>query len=380
VEIIRRLLLLVGLLGGLFAFIYHRPVLVSISIEDFAESKARAESQPTGFLHKDDTLQEFFDSRTRGRIQRVDGEAWPAFYEEVRLAASGEPGVTDLRRRLGDSEFTQRLYFLPDEAPMREFAQSLSDRTPLIYLQLEADGPGAPTLALIRHETGDLMDTPPAWLLKPLGPYATWLLAGGLGFYLLLPHPRRRADTIRCSTMSAVVMPDFLGAFLTGAFFALPLLVVQSNGTALSLDAGGWLIPIAIGWFLALFGVAILAVSCHGASLSIRFMDDALRVTTWHGSSLIAYQDVTRLEAVEWRTPRWVRTIGWLIVLVAQRGTISALILEQGRGSGLRLHLANGSSKRLWISGLNGWQRLVTTLEEHGAAVEPEVREMMEDV
>ncbi|MFG0252953.1 MAG: hypothetical protein ACF8NJ_08785 [Phycisphaerales bacterium JB038] len=379
-EIIRRVLLLIGLLGGLFAFIYQRPILISVGVEDFAESKAQAEARPTGFLYRDESLQEFFDSRTEGRIQRTDGADWLAFHEKVRITSRGEPGPTDLRDRLGDSEYTQCLYFLTDEEPVRAYAAQLSEARPLLYLQIGADGPAAPTLTLCRCETADIFERPPAWLRYPLREYAPYLFAGGLACYLVLPRTRRREDTIRCHTMSAIVMPDILGAALTAVFFALPILVVQMNGGSLSLDAGGWLIIIAICWFLALFGIAIMAIACHSATHSIRLLDDSLRIRTWHGGSLIAYRDVVRLEAIEWRTPAWIRTIAWLLVLVSLRGVITALILDQGRGSGLRLHLANGSSERLWISGLKGWPRLVERLAAHGTTIDPEVQAMIEDV
>ena len=88
---------------------------------------------------------------------------------------------------------------------------------------------------------------------------------------------------------------------------------------------------------------------------------------------------MARVEAVEWRTPRWVRAIAWLVVMFAQRGVISALILDQGRGAGLRFHLKDGKGHRIWISGLNNWQRIVETLDHHGVANDPDVRAMCED-
>jgi hypothetical protein len=378
-EIFRRLLLLAGLLGGLFAFIYCRPVLISVAAEDFAESKARAEKQPTGFLYKDDTLEEFFQTRTEGRLLRVDDDAWMTFYEQVRAATTDDPGDASIRRRNGASQSLHRLYYVPDEAPVNEVAGKLGSAHPLIYMQIRNDDPAAPTLVFIHHSTADLSEDAPNWLLRPYRPYAIWPIACGLLFYLFLPRPKRRDDTIRCSAVHAIGVPDLLGAFLAAVFFALPVLIIQMNGATFSFADGAWFVPIVVCWFLALFPIVIIGIAAFNASFSIQLADDAMCIRRWNGSQEIAYADVERVEAVEWRTPRWVRAIGWLIVLFSQRGLLSVLILQQGRGAGLKLSLRGGGHKRIWISGLDGWERIVETLDHQGVTIDPDVRAMCED-
>ncbi len=378
-EIARRLLLLLGILGAALAWIYCRPVLMSVEYVDFATAKVEVEQRPTGFLYRDDTLEEFYETRTSGRRVRVEDEAWVALYERLRTSATADAPDEGLASRRDTGYARDRYYFLPDEPPVREFSGGMSKARPLLYVQFGGEGPAAPTLTLIRHEGGDVAGAAPNALLRPHRPYAGALLALGLGAYLLLPRPRRMPDMIGCSRMSAVVLPDLLGALLTSFFFALPLLVIQQNAWAFSFDGGAWFVPLAACWLLALPGLVILGIAAFNASFSIQLADEALRIRSWRGSRRIDYNDIERVEAIVWRTPAWLRTFAWLLVTFAQRGVISALLLEQGRGQGLLLRLRGGGKQRLWVSGIEGWPRVVERLAAHGAPIDPAVHDMLSD-
>jgi hypothetical protein len=379
-EIIRRILLLVGVLSGVFAWAYSRPVLISVSVVDFAENKARAESMPTGFLHKDKSLEEFFDSRTEGRRLRIDTDEMAEFYRRIRAATVEQQIDAELQPRKGEREHLGRVYYTPSDPAIATVLEDLSPARPLLYVQVRGDGPDAPTLAFTRHDTADLMGDAPANLQRPYRSQGKWLLLFGFVCYVFIPRRRREPDEIHCARASAIVLPDMLGLAMAAVFFGLPILIVQSNGATMSMDSGAWLVPIIVCWFLVLFPLIILGIAAHNASYGIRMGEQSLTIRKWFGHRSIAFDDVERVDAIAWRTPGWLRTIAWIIVMFARNGAIAALMLEGGRGSGIQLEIASGRRQRIWTSGIVGWDRIVTTLEQHGVPIDPAVKEGLQEL
>lgn len=375
-EVTRRLLLVLGLLCGVWTYLELRPVLVAVAVEDFADSKEQAENQMTGFLHREKTLEDFFDSRTEGRLKRVDGEAWTRFYGEVESATVEDAGDEELRRRRGLDYYRDRLFFLPDSPPIDELADSLSEYVPMVYASIGDGGLTAPTLTLMRYEGVDATDKAPAWLVHPRRSWSLWLVLAGLAGYLLLPRPPRGAGVIRYAKASAIVVPDFLAAALLTFFFALPILIASMNGGYLfDLDDGWWLIG-TVFWFLAIGPLVLLVITTRNAAFSLRMTEDSLELTRWSGRRRIAYDSIETVEGIEWRTPGWLKGIARLTTLFTWRGGLPALMLEQGRGDGLEIVLGGRRTERIWLSSLLGWEDLVEELERRGVKVSDVVREL----
>jgi len=375
-EFLRRLLFVSGLLGGVWAWFDGPPVLISVGVEDFARDKEQAESEVTGFLERDKTLEEFYRQRTEGRLVRVEGPKWTALWAAVRAATGGGEENGELRARRGRDFYADRLYFLPDEAPIAEAAGSLEEGRPLVYLTIGAEGPAAPTLVLDRVESGDAAGKAPVSLLHPHRNLALWLVLAGLLGYLFWPRRTRPAGAIRYARPSAIVVPDLLGAGLLVVFFGIPFLVAAGNGGNLFNPDEPWWILGAIFALLSLGPLAILFVSMRNASFWAEGQENALVVQHWTGRREIPYGEMKILRGIEWHTPSWMRWLGRLLTLFTWRAAAPTLMFGHGKGSGLDLVLKDGAIERFWLSGLLGWERLVGALDHHGVAVAEDVRKL----
>lgn len=318
-ELIRRLLLVLGLLGGVWTYLETTPFLVSVSVEDFARSKAQVESRPTGFIYRDKTLQEFYEGRTDGRIQRADSDEWKRLFDEVLVVTSDAATDEALRRRRGLENYADSVFFLPDEPPTDSVAGSLGEFSALVYVSIGGEGPSARTLSVVRVEGCDAGGKAPTDMLHPHRPWALWLVLVGIAGYFLLPKPSRGPGVIYYASARAIVMPDLLGAGLLAFFFWIPIMVTTSNGASLLDFEDGWWILGAVFCFLSIAPLVILA--------------------------------------------------NW-------RAMLPAVMFEQGQGVGLEFVLRNGSRERLWLSALLGWAGMIEGLPDRGVHVPGEVREL----
>ncbi|MFQ5750043.1 MAG: hypothetical protein ACE5H3_11385, partial [Planctomycetota bacterium] len=318
-EILRRLLFVFGLLGGVWAWFDGPPVLVSLAVADFARDKAEAEKRPTGFIYRDDSLEEFFHRRTDDRRLRVDGPKWAAFHAAVRAATEKGEGDGELLARRGRDDYRDRLYYLPGEPPVAEVADSLGESRPLVYLAVGGEGPAAPTLTLDRVDSSDAAGRAPLRLRRPHRNWAAWLALAGFSCYLLLPRRRHSPETIRYARPSAIVLPDLLGTGLLLLFFGLPFMVAATNrGSLFDLDEPWWILGVVCG-LLCLGPLAILFVSTRNASFWAETKEDALVIHRWARSRKIPFKEFEVLRGIQWRTPPWVRLLGGLLTRVNWR-------------------------------------------------------------
>ncbi len=291
-----------------------------------------------------------------------------------------ERGDEETLARLGSSYRDRELFYLPDHPRVAEAFEAFGSRPGLLYVALAASdeevGPHAPTLTFNELEPDVAAGWAPDWILRPFRSLAPWLLAGGLACYVLLPRRRRREGALRYGRMQAIVMPDVLATMLLVVFFALPLLVMgQWGGSVLELS-GAW-IPVLVFWILLLAPLVIYAITAKNESFSAELDDDALRIRRWNGRATIAFDEIDSVRAATWSTPGWLKAFGWLGFLLSWRGLVPALILEQGGGAGIEIVRKDGSAGRIWLAGLAGWKRLVSTLETKGAKVTEEVRKLL---
>ena len=376
-EVFRRLLLVFGLAAGIFAWLAARPIVVGVGVADFVADKARAEDRPTGFMHRDKTLEEFHRTRTEDRILTVSGAKWTEFHEMIRAAAIDGQGDDELLSRRGSGYRTDDLFFLPGDSRVAAAFEEFGGHPVFLYVAVDGvGGAQSPTFTLNSFEGTDVAGDAPAWLVYPFRFLAPWLLVVGLGGYVLLPRPRRREGVIRYSRMSAIVMPDVLATMLFVVFFGLPLLVMGEWGGSLLEFSGAW-IPGLVVWILLLAPLVIYAITAKNESFSAEIDESTIRLRTWGGRTAIPLTEVDSLRAVAWRTPGWLRALGWLSILISWRAIVPAATLEQGQGSGIEIVRKNGAPVRIWLAGLPGWKRFVSALAKTGADVEEEVWELV---
>lgn len=377
-EVLRRLGLVLFVLLGLWFWLELRPAVISVGAVDFTVEKQEAERRPTGFLYREKSLAEFWEQRTVDRRTRNDSPEWRSFRDLVAAATrDGAAGGALVDRRGLDTYHRDSVYFLPDEEPIAEYADRLGEGAPVLYVQLGAEGPEAPTVRLTWMSGVDARGAAPEELLRPHRWWGPLCVLLGLALYALLPRARRLPDALRYANPSAVVLPDLLAMMLLATFFALPLLIAREIGaTPGDLLGGAWMLsaPFAL---LALAPLVILVISTRNAAFRLRLGEEALELRRVSGERRLAYAEIERVDAIEWVTPRWLKIVSRLMVFVSWRALVPSMMLQGGRGDGLELTLAGGGRERLWLAGLDGWERLVAGLGERGVSLSEEVGELV---
>ncbi len=110
----------------------------------------------------------------------------------------------------------------------------------------------------------------------------------------------------------------------TAGFFALPLFVVPSASETGDLFASGWIVLTAVGWAMACFGFALLAVAAWYAPLSFILTADGVQRRTLWGKEDYRFADVVEVRRGAVKAPR--RLTGLLLLL----GLSDPRLLAQG--------------------------------------------------
>lgn len=371
IEVARRATALICLLAAIACALIPQPALLRFSAVDFAEGQKKSWFED----ERNMPLEDFIARETKDRLIALQGAPWIDFFNRFESAVSGETTNWQDRLNVGWSAGTQ-VYFRPDEPWARDIAPALSDDHPFSYLAL-AGPTGARYLTVTWTRPRDVLDDAPPGLLYPWRSYSLWLALIGLAAYVLLPRRRRDPQALVYSTVRAIVLPDILGLFLAGFFFALPFWIVPANDTnpdVLNPD-GGWLILTLVMWAFAAVGLVILLVAARYAAFSILPGPDAVTVTTWRGTARYPYADMRLARP-------WVRRVskGWiglgaLASLLNWRAAGPTLILAGSQSHGIEVVLRDGRTWRVAIDALEGVDRLLDILREKRVAIDPALQQ-----
>lgn len=364
-EALRRLAALVGLLMAIWFFLWPVEYVQRINLVDFAANQQ-------GERWKDDRalpMEQYIAKRTKERLVEVQGPQWKEFFQALISAKNGvEPPLLQGRKYQISSRYAAYYYFGPDAEPMA----SLAHRTgPYTYLTMSLEGQ--------RYYLGlDIQpyrwaDSAPSWLLFPSRGYAWIPLVLGLLAYLLIPRRKRPEAALGYSRFSAQVMPDVLGLFLAGSFFALPLLIVPDHAGIWEVFDffGGWGIITLFFWvLLAGWGVVILAMAARYAAMWLEVGEKDFFKDSLSGTERIAYAAIERVKPYQRRAPRW---LVWGLLIFGRgnpTATGQALILDSRDSHGLEVQLKNGRRVRIATDGLPGVDRLLEAMDKAGVALD----------
>jgi hypothetical protein len=200
----------------------------------------------------------------------------------------------------------------------------------------------------------------PAWIDGLL-----WAVPA-VAIYLLIPRPSVPEGALRHEPLPSTVMPDMLGFMLGVTFFALPLVIINSDP---SLE-GVWFIPLMF-WLLGLFALAILYMAARYACSWVLLRNDGIAIAGLWRVVDLPFAEITRVTAIERRLPRWVAPA--LVLVGGWRGAGVAL-LHAGRAAHyLEFERKSGPPVRFSVDAFPALDRVVRALDRAGVSLDAEL-------
>lgn len=304
-ELIRRLVLVVGVAGFLVLSLSTVPALVLVQPVDFAAELAREYPDipgppPLGIVERGrrflleetrpTSLAEYISRKTENRLLKVGGPEWEEFY--ASLAAPTPPSAWS-RRRVKDY-----LVFLWPETPLAKVQSQIEEMSrfsTVIYLAL---GGGQEDRYLrVAYGYGYEPKTlgAPAALVYPFRPYSWAVLAVGLAGFFLLPRRRPGPQDLYLERASAILPLDLGGMVFFGLFFALPFWMTDPTGNMFGQDLG-W---TGFFWTAAAAFLAGPVCAASHASFAISLEKDHMTINRLLSTEKIAYRDIFQVESLQ---------------------------------------------------------------------------------
>lgn len=354
-ELIRRVIVAVGVLAAVWCAVRAQPLLVRVSAHDFAEAQQRS---PKWMDASRLELDAFIADQTADRLVQVQGPDWTALQAAAEGLARGDsPEAGDSFRR-GLGMMQESLFFLPDESPVSEVAGRLSLERPFTYAAVvRADG--VRYLAVNLQSPADVTGYAPSGLLYPLRRHAPWLLLAGLAAYLALPRPRRHADALCYSSFRAAILPDLISLGLGAMFFGMPLFVIQNNARGEGLMEGGWVWLLVVCWVLAALLLTPLVLAAHYASYSIDLSPEGVTIHSLGGRQDFPFGELVSAQVVQRKPPKALVWLGWFVSLLNWRAIGPTLLVASRSDPVLELVARDGRRARITLTALPDAERLL---------------------
>ena len=361
-EIVRRVVVVVGVALALWFALVPCAARIELRAQDFAADQAR---RPAWSGDREKPLAEFVRERTRDRIVDVSGPQWVELAERAELLGRGKlpAHAPDVGERFG----AKALYVAPDAAFLGALGTRLDEDNSFLYLRIES-ATGPRWLGAAWRPGSEGREVEPSTIYYPKRHLWPWILIATLAVYVLVPRPRRRPDTLRSNPRAAVVMPDVVGTLIFASFFGLSLVLAAQMATSGQPLAGDWIVPTLVVWALSLFGVAILAIATHYATLRIRLLPDRVERVSLAGTTSCPYTSILSAEPYAKPPPKALGCMGLLVGLFQWRA-VGPTLLAIGRSTSvLEVRCESGTAWRISLSALEEPERLVEALERHGPA------------
>jgi len=400
-EILRRVCLLGGALLTAWGIVKPTDALFRVRDVDFAKlqkqkaasmrSNIRMMSRVSGMaLDPNDptinaasnlSLDQYIARETEGRLIEVSGQPWADFYRGVKDTLSGKS--TALARHVSVGHGSYMLYFHTNDEPLKELQRRLGDNDRFTYVALR-DGDQPRYLEVLYERPQSAFHNAPNWLLYPLRQHAVWWFIAGLLVYAAIPWYRKGADELRYSTAPAVVVPDFLGLFMTVIFFSLPILVITTNARASEpVDVfgfrNGWWPLTLVMWLLGCAGLASAIVALWYACFTVKITPDALSICKLSSAGDYAFADMVAIEPAKWGWPTWLRILAVLIALAKPRRAGPILIGAFEEAYGIAIRMKDGRVLKLWMNHLTEFPRIFHALRKANVPMDPELAKIIEE-
>jgi hypothetical protein len=348
--IIRRVLLVAGIILAITFAFWQRSELYRLEVVDFA---SRQQEEPGWTGHRQQPLKDYISDKTEGRLLHRTGQAWLALYEELTSAG-------------------QDRFFRPSWSPLNELAGAFDGS--FTYIVLEGDGQ-VHYLGVTAWHPGDF-PAAPAWLRYPLRRLASLVFLAGLLGYVLIPWPRRLPHVVAYARVTSALLPDlFIGMLLVGMFYAIPWFVVpnQAHSSHPLIVEGGWIVLTVVMWGFCLFGLAIYATAAWYEVLRVEVAGDHLVVESMRAMERIDFADIERVNLAVREPPKMLVRAGLLVSLLNWRALGPTLLVASRNDRIIELVLRDGRRRRLGLMGMRHLDRLISALKQAGVVVDPEL-------
>ena len=220
----------------------------------------------------------------------------------------------------------------------------------------------------------------PAGLARPFRSLALVPLILGAAVYLFLPRRKIPPGSVVYPRWSAVFLPDLLSYIMSGIFLGLPMvLCVHIFDRAGFLDfryGSAWF--TLVFWSIGLIFASILWWSSKYASFALQILPGELFLRTLGRERTIAFEDIVSAGFVDYRPPKWLRTVMFIAGLVNWRMMGQALLLSGRTDWGMELFLRSGGSERFLCSGMPGAGKIFEALLLHKVPLSEELQRAAE--
>ena len=186
--------------------------------------------------------------------------------------------------------------------------------------------------------------------------FATLILLIGLLLYIFLPRRKKPADDISYS-LGSIIAGDFAALILVVTFYGIPFLV---NGGIEDLFTYLWPVTV-IMWALALLPIMLFYYNAWHASFYIELSPASMSIVSFKGVKTYHYQEVSAVNNVILRNPRWFRLLFKIVALLAILGgrsspqpAGSALLAESATYGGLEILKVGEKPVYIWFTSQNG--------------------------
>ncbi len=389
-EIVRRLILVAGLLTGLWLCLWAEPHLFRVDPVDWDKNRQHKERRAeeltqmaTETLGRDasgemDVYAEtrlkrdaFIAHETEGRLKVVDGSVWEGFFKGVASTVLGQAPSDSWARHRARWPYDESLYFRTNVPPLAGIATGFSEADPLQYVQIKGQT-RSEYLFVQLSDREDLFRHAPAFLVFPHRTAGLIFILGAFLLYFLLPRRPSPTEGLAYAHIRTSTVPDLLGIILGGLFFSLPILISQDNAGESPL-APGWNIITTFMWLLAAISLCSCVAAAWYASLRMDMTPNGLDYTSLRGRVKIAWADIDHVTAFEQPSiPPWLRKTLFVLSLFNRRALGPALMFG-GNETGIRVICKNGQAFSFFLTGLAGMESMIGRLSAQSVPIDASV-------
>lgn len=403
-EFWRRIALLAGILIGLALFFYVVPSVISVTFVDWEKEQAGELKSYSGYVSDEKMrlnqlpLDEYIQEKIRGQVVAVDSGQWWEFFQQVKLASSGEFGSSAYGRRISDEVkksylpplLPTAIYFKLDEIPYAQWGLVPVDGKSVYVMTARGDQSIYLQLRYQDYKTSvGAMSSPyrvaPGWIYHPYRTTGIIIMALALLLYIFLPRRKSLPDDISYTTAS-MVAGDIVAVILLVPFYGLPFLI---NGGTVQAFTDLWPITLVM-WLMALFAVIIIYYNAWYSSFRIEITPEALYILSFKGIRECRFDEMKAVEVISLRNPGWFRKLFLalaFISILSGKGTSTqpagtALLSATAAYGGLEITGIAGKPIYIWFSDqfggviINNFDRVPRAIEAAGIPITQEDREI----